>query len=106
VILALCSDVNGSSTSNALYATPLGGGETVLSLVFGPMTLGGTGTSGAAPFGGPLSATIGAMYERTGSLTLRIILRSQARPTVVETKLFVTLCVRSTRSGSPHSATM
>ena len=37
---------------------------------------------------------------------LRIMPRSTARPTTVDTKLFVTLNVMSTRAGSPHSATM
>jgi hypothetical protein len=37
---------------------------------------------------------------------LLIMPRSKATPTTLERKLFVTLWVMSTRSGSPHSATM
>jgi hypothetical protein len=104
VILRLCSDSNGSSTSKALYAVPF---DTDAGTPFvAPVALGGTMASGAPFAGAPLSATMGAMYIRTGSLRLRIIFRSYASPTVVDTKLLVTLYVFSARSTSPHSATM
>ena len=48
--------------------------------------------------------TTGAEYSMTLSCKLRIIFRSNARPTVVDRKLLVTLKVISTRFGSPHSA--
>ena len=58
------------------------------------------------PSFGIVACSTGPTALYTVSSMLRISPRSTASPTVVDTKLFVTLNVMSTRAGSPHSATM